>query len=350
MFRKELRNGLFVLSVAAVVLCGGCASKWSMKTDPEQSEVQWPQPPASPKVRHIMTLRGFRETGVSFGAVLRSIVFGGTPDQEIARPVAVATGRDGRIAIADIGSKSVHLFLPKEQRYLRILKADSADLASPVGVAFDDESRLYISDSVLNRIVVFDAQGTYLFSMTPGRPSVPKRLTGLAYDREKKVLYAVDTLGNKVYALTADGGTSFSLGERGTGNGQFNYPTHIYSSSSGLLYVTDAMNFRIQVFEFPGSFVTAFGHHGDGSGDFAMPKGVASDKDGTIYVVDSLFDNIQLFNLRGEFLLTLGGRGSGNGEFWLPSGIFIDDDNKLYVCDTFNQRVQIFRILQDQHP
>ena len=290
-----------------------------------------------------MTLRGFRETGASFGFVVRTIVFGRPEDQEIVRPVAVATGTDGRIAIADIGSKCVHLFIPKEQRYFKVFTADSVELASPVGVAFDDESRLYVSDSILNRILVFDGQGTYLFSINPG--AAPRRLTGLAYDRQKKTLYSVDTLGNRIYALTAKGDIAFSFGERGTGKGQFNYPTHIYRSASGLLYITDTMNFRIQVFDSSGRFVSAFGQHGDGSGDFAMPKGVASDSDGIVYVVDSLFDNIQLFSIYGEFLLTLGSRGSAQGEFWLPSGIFIDESDKLYVCDTFNQRVQIFQIV-----
>ena len=346
--RRVLRDVLPVFFVASLLLCSACASKWSMKTEPEEAQIQWPQSPEPPKVRHVMSLNGFKETGASFGSIVRSIIFGGTEDQDITRPVAVSVGSDGRMAVADIGSKCVHLFVPKEQQYFKVFKADSLELSSPVGVAFDDGLRLYVSDSALNRIFVYDGGGTYLFSMNlTGSPAL-ERSTGLAFDRGRKILYAANTLGNRIYGLTEKGDIVFSFGGRGIGDGQFNYPTHIFFSASGLLYVTDTMNFRVQIFDSTGKFVSAFGRHGDGSGDFAMPKGVASDKEGVIYVVDSLFDNIQLFNMDGQFLLTLGARGTAQGEFWLPSGIFIDAGDKLYVCDTYNGRVQVFQIFPRQ--
>jgi len=333
------RRAAFFLVVFAV---SGCASKWAMDVQRPETRLVWPLEPEKPRILHVMTIRGFREEGVS----PKTLVFGKGEDRFL-RPVAVATGGDGRIAVADTGTKSVHMYIPKERRYVSVSRPDYGPFVSPVGVAFDEELRLYVSDSFGAKISVFDSGGNFLFSFDRTRDGVLKRPTGLAYDRDGKTVFAVDTASHRIHAFTAKGEPLFAFGERGGGDGQFNFPTHIFRAPSGRIYVTDAMNFRIQVFDSSGRFLTVFGRQGDGSGDFSIPKGVATDGEGTVYVVDALFDNVQLFDEQGGFLLTFGRRGDGPGEFWLPSGMFIDGGGKLYVCDTYNQRIQIFEILKD---
>ena len=323
----------------AALLTTGCSRKWVMDSQPPEAGLVWPQAPEKPRIRHLGTITGFRERGVS----LKSLVFGKGEDR-LVNPVAVAAGGDGRIAVADTGTKSVHLYIPKEERYVGVFRFGSVGMMSPVGVAFDDELRLYVSDSFHEKVSVFDSRGEYLFSFERTRDGVLRRPTGLAYDRDRKTVFAVETASHRIQAFTPKGEPLASFGERGSGDGQFNFPTHIFRGPSGRTYVTDAMNFRVQIFDSTGKFISAFGNHGDGSGDFSMPKGVASDSGGVIYVVDTLFDNVQLFDEKGEFLLTLGNRGTGQGEFWLPSGIFIDGGDRLYVCDTYNRRIQIFEI------
>lgn len=288
-----------------------------------------------------MSVKGFRETGVS----LKNVLFG-NDEGMLARPLAVAVGRDGRFAIADASCQCVHLYVPSDQKYYRLSVVKEVRMRSPVGLTFDDESRLYVSDSALAKVFVFDSHGAFLFDMEKPGDDGLKRPTGLAFDDDKKVIYVVDTLSHSIDSFDKNGAFLSSFGERGSGRGQFNFPTHIFWAAPGQIYVTDSMNFRIQLFDASGGFLAAFGHQGDGSGDFSIPKGIASDKDHILYVVDSLFDNVQLFDEKGDFLLTIGGRGTAPGEFWLPSGIFIDANDKLYVCDTFNGRVQVFRIIR----
>ncbi len=338
-------TAFFTVLCAVAVLCAGCASKWGLSTEAPAEAPQWRDHSNTALVRHVSTIRGFKEIGTSIPNVLKYIVFGRMDENNtIIRPVAAATGRDGRIAIADTGCACVHLYNPSEQQYRRIYGANQEDFRSPVGVAFDDESRLYVSDSMNGAIYVFDREGTHFFSIRKAGDTALLRPTGLSYAPAGKILYAVDTLANRIYAFNATGVLLFSFGGPGEKEGQFNLPTHIVTAPDGHLYVTDAMNFRVQVFDATGKFLSSFGRHGNGSGDFSMPKGIAVDKTGVIYVVDTLFDNLQLFNLKGSFLFTIGGRGTGHGEFWLPSGAFLDDQDKLYVCDTYNQRVQIFQV------
>lgn len=340
---------IFAVLCLASFLTTGCASKWALNAEFSQPQPQWLDYSGTAGVKHIMTVRGFKETGTSVSSVLRNIVFGKSPEDTIIRPVAVAMGLDERLAIADTGCQCVHLYIPSEQKYVQIFSAKSEVLQSPVGVAFDDDLKLYVSDSARSAIDVFDRNGQHLFSIKKAGNQALRRPTGLAYVSEKKILYAVDTLAHTVYAFNTEGDYGYSFGGRGVKNGQFNFPTYINASPSGRLSIIDSMNFRVQVLDSSGKFLFLFGRHGDGSGDFAMPKGIAVDTSGIMYVADNLFDNVQLFNQKGEFLLTIGGRGTGHGEFWMPSGIFLDRHDKLYVCDTYNQRIQIFQIVRNGH-
>jgi len=335
-----MKKGFSAFLCAAAVLGLGCTTKWVSDVEKPEAQLQWPYPPARAKVKHVMTITGFKETGTS----LKTIAFG-KEENKIAQPVAVATGRDGRFAVADMECRCVLLYIPSEQRLHRLISIGKDAMVSPVSVIFDDDLTLYVSDSGLRKVAMFDQKGAFLLSM--GNTVELKRPTGLAYDNDKKTIYALDTLSHKVYAMNRQGEILFSFGGRGTDGGQFNFPTHLFRSASRRIYVTDAMNFKVKIFDSSGSFITSFGRQGDGSGDFSMPKGIAVDLDGVIFVVDTLFDNLQLFDERGQFLLTVGSRGPNHGEFWLPSGIFIDDRNTLYVCDTFNQRIQVFEITRN---
>jgi len=345
---KRQRASILLIMLCLTSLCSGCASKWALQTESPKVPPQWPDSAGKTRIRHLMTITGFEQVGASLPGIVRAIVFGRSGNNLLNRPVATAVGADDRLAIADTGCRCVHLYIPAERNYLK-LYGGPEEMRSPVGVTFDDELRLFVSDSARGAIDVFDRRGAFVFSLKKAGDAPLKRPTGLAWSPKKKTVFAVDSLAHKIYAFNTKGDLLFSFGERGDKKGQFNFPTHISFAPSGQLFVTDAMNFRIQSFDASGRFLFSFGRHGDGSGDFAMPKGVAADSAGIIYVVDGLFDNIQLFNGKGDFLLTLGGRGSGNGEFWLPSGIFFDDHDKLYVCDTYNKRLQVFQIERDQH-
>jgi DNA-binding beta-propeller fold protein YncE len=343
--RRHWNGRRTALLGALVGLASACATTWTLKTTRPEVALQWPYQPNQAKVIYLQAFSGLAHNTNS-GSVLRQIVFGENEDRNaFILPVAVAIGYDGRIAVADMGRRCVHLYIPAEQRYLQLSGSKQEWISSPVGVIFDDASRLYVSDST-GKVFVFGPDGALLLALRNAGADPLQRPTGIAYSPRKQMVYVVDTLANKVDAFGTNGDFAFSFGERGDAEGRFNFPTHIFRSHAGELYVTDALNFRVEIFDEDGKALGSFGHHGDGSGDMAMPKGVAVDKDGVVYVVDGLFDNVQLFSRRGDFLLTIGKRGTDFGEFWLPSGAFFSDNDELYVCDTYNRRVQVFRITE----
>lgn len=334
------------LGLALACLCAACVARWEVRSVRPQIHLQWPYQPNEPKVVYDRALTGFADNE-RVRSTLRSVLFGEDPEDRssFVLPVAVAVGADGRIAVADMGRRCVHLYLPHERRYVQFVGSDKERIQSPVALVFDDESRLYLSDSS-GTVVSLDADGKVRFVLRAAGPEKFQRPTGLAYSPREKLVYVVDTLANRVHAFRDDGDFAFSFGRRGEGAGQFNFPTHIFWGPPGELYVTNALNFRIEIFDERGGPVGSFGRHGDGSGDLARPKGIAVDGDGIIYVVDGLFDAVQLFRRDGTFLLTLGQRGVDFGEFWLPSGAFLGHNGELYVCDTYNRRIQVFRVME----
>ena len=340
--------GMRAFGLAVVMLAlTACASRWAVRATPSPVALQWPHPPGRAKLTFVESWTGFAAQKGARSA-MRSIVYGRDREAQDAfvLPVAAAKAADGRIAVADLGRRLVHLLLPEHGRYLRLTGGKDQALVSPVAVIFDEASRLYVSDSA-GAVLAFETDGTLRFALTRAGGEALQRPTGIAYSPRRKLLYVVDTLANRVHAFHTDGAHAFSFGRRGEEAGGFNFPTHIAWSPDGSLYVTNALAFRIEIFDEDGAPIGAFGRHGDGSGDLARPKGVAVDGDGVVYVVDGLFDNVQLFSRRGEFLLTLGERGTDLGEFWLPSGAFIGGDDQLLVCDTYNRRVQVFRITEN---
>ncbi len=123
----------------------------------------------------------------------------------------------------------------------------------------------------------------------------------------------------------------FSLGERGSGPGEFSHPTGV-AVHGNELYVCDTGNDRVQVFGLDdGFFIREFGGSGSGPGEFRSPSGIAVASDGTIAISDSGNNRVQLLTADGEFIKELTGLES-------PRGIDCFSD-RFYIADTGNDRV-----------
>lgn len=100
-----------------------------------------------------------------------------------------------------------------------------------------------------------------------------KRPTGLAFDRERALLFVADTVANDIKVFDGSGQSVNTFGAPGEGKGEFNAPTHL-AFSDGFFYVSDTVNSRIQVFDGDGHRVREFGERGLYIGNLTRPKGV----------------------------------------------------------------------------
>ncbi len=333
----------FLLTAA---LAGGCqppTGKLPVERETITAELFWPQPPLHPRIHFERAVARPQDLGIqtSFWQRVGEIILG-RQEEWFIRPTGVAANGQ-TIFVADPGAQAFWILDPETGRFDKIQEAGPERLISPVAVTPGSNNRIYLADSYLGKLFVFDTRGKLLGSIAD--PSL-LRPAGLAYDSTRDRLYVADSAAHRVWIFAGEGKPVGAIGQRGSGNGEFNFPTHVAVDRDGSLYVTDSLGFRVQFFSSEGIFAGQFGRHGDSSGDFAFPKGVALDSEGHIYVVDALFDVVQIFDRSGRYLLTFGERGIGLGQFWLPGGIFIDKRDRIYVADAYNQRIQVFEYLK----
>lgn len=338
---------LQVLAIGALCAASGVnllpQGRDSSSGDREQPRLLvWPGPPAHAAIRFLKSVPdpdGSTGRRRPFFQRLGRAFFSKS-DEGMVRPLGLVA-KNGILYVADPGGHALLVFDVQQNSLQRITKAGSELLVSPVDVALGND-RVFLSDSSLKRILVYDRKGRFLKIFAERDLERP---TGLAFDEKSGKLYVTDTAKHQVRIYGPDGKLEKTFGRRGTREGEFNYPTHLSLGADGVLFVVDSLNYRVQTFRPDGVFVAEFGHHGDGSGDFASPKGLATDSRGHVYVVDALFDAVQVFDRHGQLLLSFGERGTAPGQFWLPAGVFIDEKDRIYVADSYNQRVQIFEFM-----
>lgn len=301
----------------------------------------WPPAPNLPRIRYEKCLYGPADIGQrpAFWKTLGNWLTGDTGgDLRLRKPFGVALDENGNLCLTDTDANLVCHVDFAGKKWRRYAGVGNIKFVSPVSVAHHG-GVFYVADSGLGKVLAFRDGGESVFTL--GSPLV--RPVGLAITGD--TLFVVDSQAHAVFAFGLDGKFQFRFGKRGTGAGEFNFPTCAVPDHLGHLLVSDTMNCRVQTFDLRGNFLSQFGSNGDTSGHFARPKGVAVDSAGHVYVVDARFDNFQIFEPAGKLLLNVGDSGSGPGGFALPNGIAISAADRIFVADAFNHRVQIFKYL-----
>jgi sugar lactone lactonase YvrE len=327
---------LFILS--------GCA----VTADPELFETvsrTWPEAPEIARIAYVGEFSSARDLSMSesFWGALVSLG-AGRNDTAMVRPMAVATTPDGKVIfVADPDAGCVHRFDLTARRYRCLASAPRDEPAAPIGVTVTGDGHLFASDSLhghLWQAAPNDKQLQMLDVLTElGQP------TGISWNNQTQRLYVTDTGNQAVLEFDRHGNFKNSIGKRGAGPGEFNFPTYLWVDDDKDLLVTDSLNFRVQRFDAGSVYLSTFGEDGDRPGYFSRPKGVATDSFGNVYVVDGLMHNLQIFSPSGELLLVVGEQGQAPGQFWLPNGIWITADNMIFVTDSYNKRIQVFRYI-----
>lgn len=339
--RSPTRVWLIFLLIVSVYACSSSGTKQS-NAPTNYPEIVWPEKPARPRIAFKQVVRRATDLGIekSFFEKIGDF-FLGEKNISLVRPIAVVVLQDGTLFVADPGVGGVHRLSVKHGEHEILMLKDNKPLSTPVALAVNND-KVYLSDSTLG-VFIIEPGDNYVRPLELKEP--PKRPTGMAFDSKTGNLFISDTVKHNIKVYDNKGNLIKVFGKRGTGDGEFNYPSMLWMGRDGLLYVADSLNFRTQIFTSDGQFVRKFGQMGDSTGQLSRPKGIATDRYGHIYIVDSLFHSVQIFNQQGDFLINFGRQGADYGEFWLPTGIFIDDQDgtTIYVADTYNQRLQIFR-------
>jgi DNA-binding beta-propeller fold protein YncE len=329
----------FLCFMLIIALFSGCAT-----APPEKKAIDlfWPPPPETPRIKWLTSW----SSRYDFGRPnpLFSLLVGEERVEKLRRPTGVVADSAGNIFVTDPEVGVVFVF-DIEKQGLRFLGAGT--LSRPTGIAIDNKRGIvFVSDSKTKRIYGFDKDADRVI-LELGAPNEWRNPAGMVYDEERERLYVADSQNHIIKVFDRNGKKLFTIGKRGPGDGEFNFPTYLALDKKGRLYVMDTLNFRIQIFDSEGNFIKKFGRLGDVSGTFTRPHGIGVDSEGHVYVVDTAFQNFQIFDEDGTLLLWVGHVGRKEGEFYLPMGMYIDREDRIYICDTFNARVQVFQYLKE---
>jgi DNA-binding beta-propeller fold protein YncE len=339
----ERGRSLLLLALAlSLVTAGGCAASRVGRP------VVWPDPPETPRIRFVTAFRGTVDLDNSTWAKLRRGVFGGETDPNLAQPMGLAISDDGRrLYVADHGLGQV-MIADLADRKLTRFAADEPQ-GKPFAVALDAKENVYVSDSAGRQVIVFSRGGERLRAFGARELERP---TGIAVDRARGLVYVADSATrlsdmHRVLVYDLAGKLVRQLGgAKGSGDGEFYFPTYIALAPDGRVFVADTMNFRVQEFDPSGKFLRKFGENGDTVGTFARLKGLALDGFGNLYAVDGGHSNVQIFNRDFTPLMFFGGYAQKLEYFDVPSGIAIDPrTNRIYVCNEFIARINVYELI-----
>jgi len=357
----------FCFGLAAAPLFAGKKKKEEVKRPDtnilekiDYSKLVWPNPPAPTRVRYLNYFCCDKYVPVSEKkkSSWMDRMAGGETDAQrqetkptfaLWTPYGMAVDSKGSVYIADGKVGAIFIFNTETKDLQMIKHGADARFGDIIGLAMDDADRMFVSDTKLRRILVFDKNHKVEGSISEGVVDPG----GMAIDNENRFLYVADPALDQVLVYDAD---KFNLirkiGTAGkkhtlTEPGQFAVPTNVAVDSDGNLYVTDTYNNRVEVFDADGKFIRAWGKAGDRPGYFSRPKGIAIDADGHVWVADAVQDILQCYTADGQFLMWMGGHGLFPGQFRALAGVYFDRNNRMFTSEQYPGRVQMFRYFTD---
>ena len=352
-----IRTCALVASLVLLLLPGAWGAGKKKAPPVDISKLVWPAPPNPPRIRYLgqyfgeLDLIGKKQAK---GGVLERIAGVNVSPEErprLIQPYGVAVDSKGLVYVADIEQSVVFVFdLENKKLEFRGDKAP-ANLTTPIGVALDEQDRLFVSDSKLHQITCFGPDGKV--EGVFGTDDL-QRPAGMAVDNPLRRLYVADVGGKRIAVFDLDSlkllryFAEFNDKDKDADRtGALTNPNSIAIDPDGLLYITDAIVPRVIVYDTDGNFVRAWGKRGDGPGMFGRPKGIAIDADGHVYVADAQINRLQVFSPEGKPLLSFGSYGWYPGQFTLMGGLAADSRNRIIAVDQFPPRIEVFHYITD---
>ncbi len=304
----------------------------------------------------------------------------------------LVAGKDQQVIVGDSKQSIAHVFLaeagtplePLPKKASRTFVQWQEAIPATVGkIAWNGRDTLYGVDAG-NKVIVQIRNGAVAGKITAADLSP----VSVAVDKGG-ALWVLDKKKLRVVKLDDSGNILSSFGSRGSAVGQFDEPTDLAISNSGVIYVADQGNNWVQAFSNEGVFMHVI--RNSVAAKLDSPIAIAVDPRDNLYVLDkgrsvvsaytptgqalvefgktsnkeepsnlvkpvSLMathdevfvvdaNQVKVFSHKGQYIRSFGAEGAESGEFDEPLAITAKDTTTFFVSERGNKRVQTFTTL-----
>lgn len=310
---------LALLAAAFLPALQGCGRAGAPRLGASPVTVFFPPPPLTARVQYLGSLSSKKDLPSRRGG-FADFVLGPEPASfTLLKPNNALLVQD-RLYVSDTVLNTILVYnLATGEAHPFAGNAGNGKIRQPNNFARDEQGNFYIADRIRQAVLVYGPDEQFLRAL--GRPG---QVEPVDVAVGPKGLYVLDIKNHRIELWDRQSGALLkTLGGLGAEPGLFKMPTHLTLDGEGNLYVTDTGNFRVQKLSPEGKPLLVFGGQGDSLGKFNWPKGIGLDGRGRIYVADSRFDNVQIFDPQGRLLLFFGGPQRDAGCLDLPSGLSV---------------------------
>jgi sugar lactone lactonase YvrE len=269
----------------------------------------------------------------------------GGEGNQIKGPADVAIAPDGRLYIANAGFDRITIVDKEGFIYYEIGGFGEADgeFYLPLSLTINETGELFVADTWNRRLQKFDNAGNHLltfgvFGFSTGEIYAPQALAIDAYGN----LLVADVFKILKFSPNGEFLMEWGLGERGSGDYEFDHAHDVAVAGNGNIYVADGGNNRVQIFDSEANYLTTI----DISNEYQslLPEGVAIDAYGYLYVTAN--DMVFVYDTNDSnypLIRTFGGSGTALGQLSGASGIYVvDATGEIIITEMDNNRVSIF--------
>ena len=193
----------------------------------------------------------------------KRLLLGNKDITSFQKPIHMIGLDPGNCMVLDQGNGTIFFSEGQKLKIPKVLRKQESYFPSLVASCILQNNELLFTDSKLNAIYVLSDDLKILYQLNENLTL--KQPTGIAFSKIKEQIWVVETGAHHIAILNRKGQKIKTIGQRGAGEAEFNYPTSIWIDQKGTAYVVDALNYRIQIFDANGNFVSMFGENGNGT-------------------------------------------------------------------------------------
>ncbi|OEU80496.1 MAG: hypothetical protein BA872_09070 [Desulfobacterales bacterium C00003060] len=271
------------------------------------------------RVKHLTCITGNQEIG-QFG-LLGGIFFDERKDR-----LYVTDSTNNRILAFDADFKYISEF------------TRGGDLVSPTSIVKDSKGRFFVTEPTKGHVLLIDMAQKSMepldFSGIPrANPIYPGHMAVDSADR----LYIVDKANQRIVVFGPNLQFEGEIPVKG-GHGL----EDVKVDAAGRIYALSTVDGSVRVYDRQGNLLLRFGKRGTGKGEFDFPSSLAIDRKGLIYVVDQHKNQVLVFDKEGRFLFAFSRLGWREGRLHSPSFVHISKSGQIFIVDRENARISIF--------